>query len=262
MRLRKRGLFLMFAIGAGVGAAINAYTSQPAAPHGRFFYSEIPMPLTRVEQEMMTPLIGALGRKDTVSNDDWSGLDLSVANGGTGASTAPAARTALGVGTIGTKESVAVSDISGVATARFIGRATAATGIAETLTGTQATALLDVATTTLKGLLPPLGGGTANFLRADGTWAAVDIGNGRSWQDVFATRSVDTTYQNVTALPIMVAVTLGQNTNSLLQVSNNGSTWITVGSGDGSARLNASVEVLPGQYYRVANSVNKWTELR
>jgi hypothetical protein len=59
-----------------------------------------------------------------------------------------------------------------VATASIIGRVTAGTGATEVLTGTQATTLLDVATTSLKGLCPVLGGGTTNFLRADGTWGA------------------------------------------------------------------------------------------
>ena len=39
------------------------------------------------------------------------------------------------------------------------------------LDATQATALLDLFTDTLKGLVPASGGGTANYLRADGTWA-------------------------------------------------------------------------------------------
>lgn len=59
-----------------------------------------------------------------------------------------------------------------IATATIIGRVTAGTGDPEALTGTQATTLLNVFTSALKGLAPASGGGTTNFLRADGTWAA------------------------------------------------------------------------------------------
>ena len=59
-----------------------------------------------------------------------------------------------------------------VATATFKGRLTAATGNVEDLTGAQATSLLDVFTTSTKGLVGASGGGTSNFLRADGTWSA------------------------------------------------------------------------------------------
>ena len=62
--------------------------------------------------------------------------------------------------------------LSQIVTASFLGRVTAATGNVETLTGTQATTLLDVFSSTLKGLTPASGGGTTNFLRADGTWTA------------------------------------------------------------------------------------------
>lgn len=58
------------------------------------------------------------------------------------------------------------------ATSRILGRITTGAGVMEELTGTQATTLLDNFTTTLKGLVPGSGGGTTNFLRADGTWAA------------------------------------------------------------------------------------------
>lgn len=62
--------------------------------------------------------------------------------------------------------------LADMATARLRGRVTAATGDPEDLTGTQATTLLDTFTSALKGLAPSSGGGTTNFLRADGTWAA------------------------------------------------------------------------------------------
>jgi hypothetical protein len=65
-----------------------------------------------------------------------------------------------------------------IATGSILGRVTAGTGNIETLTGTQATTLLDVFTSSLKGLAPASGGGTTNFLRADGTWAAPSGGGG------------------------------------------------------------------------------------
>jgi len=51
------------------------------------------------------------------------------------------------------------------------GRVTAGTGDPQDLTGTEATTILDTFTSTLKGLVPASGGGTDNFLRADGTWS-------------------------------------------------------------------------------------------
>jgi len=69
-------------------------------------------------------------------------------------------------------DGVTNAKLANVATSTFKGRVTAATGDPEDLTGTQATALLDVFTSLLKGLAPASGGGVSNFLRADGAWAA------------------------------------------------------------------------------------------
>jgi hypothetical protein len=82
----------------------------------------------------------------------------------------------LGFGTIPTASlddnAVSNAKLADMATARIKGRVTTGTGDPEDLTGTQATALLDAFTSSLKGLAPASGGGTANFLRADGSWAA------------------------------------------------------------------------------------------
>jgi hypothetical protein len=70
--------------------------------------------------------------------------------------------------------------LANVATGTLKGRATAGTGAPEDLTAAQATALLDTFSATLKGLTPASGGGSVNFLRADGTWAAPAGGGGVS----------------------------------------------------------------------------------
>ena len=77
-----------------------------------------------------------------------------------------------------TDDAVTNAKLANVATATIKGRVTAATGDPEDLTGTQATTLLDTFTSGLKGLVPASGGGTANFLRADGTFAAPPGGGG------------------------------------------------------------------------------------
>ncbi len=53
-------------------------------------------------------------------------------------------------------------------------------GPAEEITSSGLTAWLDVFTDTVQGVVPASGGGTTNFLRADGTWAAAGGGSGAS----------------------------------------------------------------------------------
>jgi hypothetical protein len=61
--------------------------------------------------------------------------------------------------------------LSQTASQVFKGRTTAGTGNVEDLTSVQATAMLNIFTSSTKGLVPASGGGTSNFLRADGTFA-------------------------------------------------------------------------------------------
>lgn len=88
-------------------------------------------------------------------------------------------------------KAVTLAKIQDISTARILGRVTAATGVAEELTGTQATTLLDTFTSSLKGLAPASGGGTSNFLRADGTWAAPAGGGGGGNTQIYIDQTPD-----------------------------------------------------------------------
>lgn len=92
--------------------------------------------------------------------------------------------------------------LANVNTATFKGRVTAGTGDPEDLTGTQATTLLDTFTSSLKGLAPASGGGTTNFLRADGTWTAPGGGSDPwTWLKLAINNTVSTTaFADVTGM--------------------------------------------------------------
>jgi hypothetical protein len=59
---------------------------------------------------------------------------------------------------------VSLAKMADLATARFVGRTTAGTGVPEALTGTQATAMLDAATTSLPGLMSATDKTYTNYL--------------------------------------------------------------------------------------------------
>lgn len=84
--------------------------------------------------------------------------------------------------------------LSNMATQTFKGRTTGGTGDPEDLSATQATAMLNVFTSALKGLVPLSGGGTTNFLRADGTWATP---SGGSNHNLLSSTHSDTVVQTV-----------------------------------------------------------------
>lgn len=100
--------------------------------------------------------------------------DLAISGGGGVSDGDKGDITVSGSGATWTIDAGAVTNAkaANMATATIKGRATAGSGDPEDLTGTQATALLDTFTSGAKGLVPASGGGTANFLRADGTFAA------------------------------------------------------------------------------------------
>jgi hypothetical protein len=71
---------------------------------------------------------------------------------------------------VGSTEWNATHSLS-MASGNVLGRLSAGAGAVEELTFAQVTSQLGVFTATLIGLAPASGGGTSNFLRADGTWA-------------------------------------------------------------------------------------------
>jgi hypothetical protein len=114
-------------------------------------------------------------------NDGANTLTIAAAGGGGGVSDGDKGDiTVSSSGTVWTvdNDSITTAKLANMATATIRGRVTAGTGDPEDLTGTQVTTLLDVFTPSLKGLAPSSGGGTSNFLRADGTWAAPSGGGG------------------------------------------------------------------------------------
>lgn len=122
---------------------------------------------------------------------------------------AAAQRTTLGAAGSG---AIGASGLT-MATARILGRTTAATGAVEELTGTSATAMLDAFTSSLKGLVPASGGGTTKFLRADGTFVDPIAGLGSGWTTIATLPTTSGSSVIFTAIPttykFLLAVFLG-----------------------------------------------------
>jgi hypothetical protein len=128
---------------------------------------------------------------------------------------------------------VTLAKMADIATSSILGRVTAATGDPEVLTGTQATTLLDPFTSVLQGLAPASGGGTANFLRADGTWAAPVTGGPTPEGPIATTSGTSHTFS---------ALSTGLNDVTLILdgVSTNGTDNLNVQLGDGTGGLKIS----------------------
>jgi hypothetical protein len=147
--------------------------------------------------------------------------------------------------TIG-NNAVTLAKFQQISTSSFLGRVTAGTGNVEVLTGTQATTLIDVFTTSLKGLAPASGGGTTNFLRADGTWAAPPGGGGGGTTTFAVTfNNSGTGAASGTTFDGSVARTISYNTVGANKVITSGTATPT-GGVDGDIYLQYDVSLLTG----------------
>lgn len=104
---------------------------------------------------------GLLGISGTNTGDQTITLTGDVTGSGTGSFAATIA-----------DGSVSLTKMSNLAANSFIGNNTGSAATPLALTIAQATAMLGVFTATLQGAVPASGGGSLNFLRADGTWQA------------------------------------------------------------------------------------------
>ncbi|WP_347357516.1 tail fiber domain-containing protein [Bdellovibrio sp.] len=104
--------------GSYKGTTANTATlTGPNAAIGTSYVLRLPAAQGAANQVMSVDGSGNLGwttlnsvaTSGTVNNSNWSGTALSIANGGTGATTQAGAQTALGIGTAGTKDTGTIS---------------------------------------------------------------------------------------------------------------------------------------------------------
>jgi hypothetical protein len=129
---------------------------------------------------------GAGGGGDNISVNTVAAADADFTNGDIDWTRTPGPPDLI-TATVGCTACVSYAEVQNVtATSRFLGRISGGAGVMEELNGTQATTLLDAFTDVLKGVAPASGGGTTNFLRADGTWVAPAGGSGLTYAQVAA----------------------------------------------------------------------------
>jgi len=127
--------------------------------------------------------------------------------------------------------------------------------------GDQSTATWQAGTGTTESLVSPA------KVKASVESNSVSVGLNQTWQDVAASRSIGTSYQNTTGKPIFVSVS-GYGSSGgvpMAQVSVDGSTWISVVWRSDAAANTASFVVPNNSYYRIVNLIavsGGWAELR
>ena len=212
-------------------------------------------------------IIGPKGTKFTIDSSKWKlqGNDMynkNIGKIGVGTST-PSAQLHTtsdvrfeGIGTNTSNTKILTSDASGNITTRtflnflstntisnamlsqvssptFKGRISAGNGNVEDLSAAQATSMLNAFTPSSQGVVPASGGGTVNYLRADGVFASPPGNGDRRYvilsSDVINNNAVANTLQNVTGLSFNVSAGVTYRFYAIIpytsQQTNNGSRW-------------------------------------
>ena len=91
---------------------------------------------------------------------------------------------------------------------------------------------------------------------------AQSFGDGQTWQDVAASRAVNTVYTNTTGKTIAVNVKINSGFNRFLEVNTSGS-FVRVGESSPDSRLEMTAIVPAGASYKVSiGPFKKWREFR
>ena len=117
---------------------------------------------------------------------------------------------------------MALTDLPSIASPSFLGNISGSAATPSALTATQVTANLNIFTSSLQGLVPASGGGTTNFLRADGTFA-IPPGTGVTSVAVTAPAAVF----SATGSPITTSGTIALSIQSTQTISSTSIDWST-----------------------------------
>ena len=186
----------------------------------------------------ITLTLGAITPTSVAASGTVTGSNLSGTNTGDQTITLTGDVTGSGTGSFAATiaaGAVSLSKMANLAANSFIGNNTGSAATPLALSGTQATALLNVFTTSLKGVVPASGGGSTNFLCADGTWS-VPVGTGTIGGSIANTQ---------------IAVGSGSNTIA-------GSGALTFASGQVLLANGATAQTTP---WSITGSINNFYEL-
>jgi hypothetical protein len=144
-----------------------------------------------------------------------AGVTVVIATGGVGLTDGDKGDVTVSAsGTVWTVDAAAITNakLANMPSATFKGRVAAGSGPATDITPVEATSILPVFTATEKGLAPASSGGTSNFLRADGIWAAPAGSGGGTTLPALGV-SATAAQLNTAASAFPNALLLGETTN-------------------------------------------------